>query len=196
MASITINLNFEVYNNETEETFDRKSVEMKLDYYWVKYVAKVMNEHGGFAPELEIFDELDNHIFEECIMYYQDVFAPDDEHFWDEYTLEVDNVLPEALRLEAEKLVTHKDVDVTYYYMDGDGEITGQARLALKPEDFAVLVDVVKRPHQDKTDFAFLAEEHADVYGRVVKGVAEKAGREDFELREFPYVVLEMAMEE
>ena len=79
MEAITMKVDFEVYNQNTDETYDCQSLNVEVDERQIKEVAKVMDNNGGFAPELSICEQLDEYIFEQCSEYYDRFFAPEDD---------------------------------------------------------------------------------------------------------------------
>ena len=197
MKSITFPLNYEVVNNKTGEIYDTRTKDIYLSEKDLREVARVMEENGGFAPELPVFQKLDARLFEICIEEYNENYAPADEHFWDEYTLEYDDEVQEVVLEAAEEYVTHKDVSVTFYYGDGAAQCDS-VDLGLKPNVFRRLIETARKDHAGKTDFDLLAETDAEAYRQVKEQVAQCAGRDaaDITLKEFPYQVLEIAISE
>ena len=197
MDPITIKVDFEVYNQNTDETYDCQSLDVEVDERQIREMARVMNNNGGFAPELSVCQQLDEHISEQCAEYYNNFFAPeDDDNFWNDYSIRYGEEVPEPIVLAAEKYVTHKEVDITYYYIVNGQEKSGMVTCDLQPATFHAMIEAAKKNHHGKTDFDSLKTVNAEAYDKVKQTVAAKVGNEvtDFTLKEFPYKVLEMAM--
>ena len=190
---------FRVYNVHTDETYDRKTLKVELDEEQIREVARVMDENGGFPVPFSIIQNVEEYVDEKFAFYYQSYFAPDEDDFWDNYLFEVDEEIPEALLTEAEKYVTHKDVDITYYYMKDGKERSGSVSCSLKPNSFWTMVECAKKNREGNTDFVELASFSPvtyDVVMRLVHAgiVGDDVNPKDIYLNEFPYKVLEMVV--
>ena len=196
VEDINVKVDIVIYDQRTDEVYDQKSLELPVTDKQVREVAKVMDRHGGFAPELSMFTDLDSYLFEKSTEYYQLFYAPDDDDFWDTYMLTNGEKVPDAVLQAAEKYVTHKVAEVVYYYYDGCAERSRLVEAELKPATFFAMIEAAKKNHQGKTDFDYLKEVNTDAYGQVHQAVAAKLGSEvtEFALKEFPYKVLELAM--
>ena len=197
MSKNTFKVDYEVYNVNTDETIDRKSMWVEVTDRQIRELAQVMENNGGYAPEFSVFQHVYDYLCEECFMDYQENYAPDDEDFWDIYSIDLGEQLPDELLQAAEKYVRYKEVDIVYYYEnDGEGK-TGNAHVQLPSATYCTMVEAVRTKPSEREDFAHLKETSPEVYDEVKKLVANEAGSAitNFILREFPYQVLEQAME-
>ena len=197
MSKNTFSVDYEVYNVNTNETVDRKSMEVEVTDKQLREMAKVMENNGGFAPEFSVFQHVYDYLCEECFMDYQENYAPDDEDFWDIYSIDLGDSLPDELLQAAEKYVRYKEVDIVYYYEnDGEGK-TGNALVQLPSATYRAMVEAARTKPSEREDFAHLKETFPHVFDEVMLLVAKETGggKANFILREFPYQVLEQAME-
>ena len=181
---------------DTDETIDRKSMEVEVTDKQLREMAKVMENNGGFAPEFSVFQDVYDYLCEECFMDYQENYAPDDEEFWEQNSIDLGEQLPDELLQAAEIYVKHKEVNIIYYYEEEGAEKTGNALVQLPSATYQAMVEAAKTKLSEKEDFAHLKDTCPKVYDEVKKLVANEAGDAitDFILKEFPYQVLEQAM--
>ena len=95
MSKNTFSVDYEVYNVNTNETVDRKSMEVELTDKQLREMAKVMENNGGFAPEFSVFQHVYDYLCEECFMDYQENYAPDDDEFWEKNSIDLGEQLPD-----------------------------------------------------------------------------------------------------
>lgn len=196
MSKKTFSVAYEICNVNTNETIDRKSMDLEVTDMQIRELAKVMEENGGFAPELSVFQNLYEYLIDECINYYQAYFAPDDDEFWEKNTIEFGDKLPEELLQEAEKYVRHRDMIINYYYEDNGENKTGNAFVHMPSAIYWTMVEATKTKPSEKDDFDHLKDTCPIMYDEVRQLVAQKTedGKTNFILKEFPYQVLEQAM--
>ena len=196
MSKNTFSVDYEIYNVNTNETIDRKSMELMVSDKQIRELAKVMENNGGYAPELSVFQRMYEYLIEECINNYQEYYAPDDDEFWEKNTIDLGDKLPDGLLQAAEKYVKYKEVNIIYYYeVDGEGK-TGNATVQLPTAIFWTMVRVAKTKPSESEDFAHLKDTYPQIFDEVRRLVANEAGdaKNLFILKEFPYQVLEQAM--
>ena len=196
MSKNTFSVNYVIYNVNTNEIIDRKSMELKVTDKQIRELAKVMESNGGYAPELSEFQSMYEYLIEECINNYQECYAPDDDEFWEKNTIDFEDKLPDELLQAAEKYVKYKMVNIIYYYEDGGEEKTGNASVQLPAALYWAMVGAVKTKPSEKDDFAHLKDTYPQIFDDVKRLVANEAGdaKNHFILKEFPYQVLEQAM--
>ena len=196
MSKNTFSVDYEVYDLNTDETIDRKSMEVEVTDKQLREIAKVMENNGGLAPEFSVFQDVYDYLCEECFMDYQENYAPDDEEFWEQNSIDLGEELPDELLQAAEIYVKHKEVNIIYYYEEEGVEKTGNALVQLPSATYKAMVEAAKTKLSEKEDFAHLKDTCPKVYDEVKKLVANEAGDAitDFILKEFPYQVLEQAM--
>ena len=196
MSKNTFSVDYEVYDLNTDETIDRKSMEVEVTDKQLREIAKVMENNGGLAPEFSVFQDVYDYLCEECFMDYQENYAPDDEEFWEQNSIDLGEELPDELLQAAEIYVKHKEVNIIYYYEEEGVEKTGNALVQLPSATYQAMVEAAKTKLSEKEDFAHLKDTCPKVYDEVKKLVANEAGdaMTNFILKEFPYQVLEQAM--
>ncbi len=196
MSKNTFSVDYEVYNVNTNETIDRKTMEVELTDKQLQEMAKVMENNGGFAPEFSVFQHVYDYLCEECFMDYQENYAPDDDEFWEKNSIDLGEQLPDELLQAAEKYVKHKEVNIIYYNEEEGEEKTGNALVRLPSATYRAMVEAARTKPSEKEDFAHLKDTCPEVYDEVKKLVANEAGdaMTNFILKEFPYQVLEQAM--
>lgn len=197
MSKNTFFVNYEIHNVETNEIFDRKSMEVEVTDKQLMEMAKVMEDNGGYAPELSVFQKFYEYLIEKCIEEYDYNYAPDDEDFWEEYSIEFGEELPDELLQAVEKYVKYKEVNIIYYFEEEGEEKNGNAPVQLPNSTYWTMVEIAKTKPSEKEDFAHLKDTCPKVFEEVMRLVANKVGdaQTDFILKEFPYQVLEQAME-
>ena len=79
MSKNIFSVDYEIYNVNTNETIDRRSMEVRVSDKQLREIAQVMENNGGYAPELSVFQHIYNYLCEECIKDYQENYAPDDD---------------------------------------------------------------------------------------------------------------------
>lgn len=196
MKTYPIHLMVEIVNNDTDELFDRKPFVYDISEKEIKETARIMDENGGFPVEFHVLQSVWNNIGEEACFFYDDNFAPADEDFWNIYTFEIGEDMPEDLVKLAEQYVTRKTVDIVFYAKDGKGEAIS---CDLRPATYWTMIEAAKTNDGSKTDFEHLEETHPEAFEEVknlVLGRLKETGKEveGFHLKEFPYQVLENAM--
>ena len=191
-------MDYEIYNVNTNETIDRKSMEVEVTDKQLREMAKVMENNGGYAPVFSAFLNIYGYLTEECINNYQEYYAPDDDEFWEKNTVDLGEELPEELLQAAEKYVKHKEVNIIFYYEEEGEEKTGNALVKLPTATFWTMVEAVKTKTSESDDFAHLKETFPKIFNEVRLLVAKEAGNAnaDFILKEFPYQVLEQAIQQ
>ena len=196
MSKNTFSVDYEVYDLNTDETIDRKSMEVEVTDKQLREMAKVMENNGGFAPEFSVFQDVYDYLCEECFMDYQENYAPDDEEFWEQNSIDLGEELPDELLQAAEIYVKHKEVNIIYYYEEEGVEKTGNALVQLPSATYQAMVEAAKTKLSEKEDFTHLKDTCPKVYDEVKKLVANEAGDAitDFILKESPYLVLVQAM--
>jgi len=152
-------IDFEIYDIETGETYDRQTMEVELTDGQIKEAAEVINDNGGIIPELTVFQNLFDYLIDECLMFYtEDFLDEDDEDFWKIYALDLGNTLPEDIRKAAEPLITCMTVDITYYKKGQ--EIGDSVACTLPLFAYKGMVEAARKPHPGMTDFEFLKKEY------------------------------------
>ncbi len=196
MNKNTFSVDYEVYNVNTDETIDRKTMEVEVTDKQLQEMAKVMEDNGGYAPEFSVFQHVYDYLCEECFMDYQENYAPDDDEFWEMFSIDLGEQLPDNLLQAVEKYVKHKEVNIIYYYVEEGVEKNGNALVKLPSATYQIMVEVAKTKPSEREDFAYLKDTCPKVYDEVKKLVAKEAGDDitNFILKEFPYQVLEQAM--
>lgn len=196
MSKNSFSVDYEVYNVNTNETFDRKTMVVEVTDKQLREMAKVMENNGGFAPEFSVFQHVYDYLCEESIMDYQENYIPDDDEFWEKYNIELCEKVPDELLQAADKYVKHKEVNIIYYYEEEGEEKNGNALVRLPSATYQTMVEAARTKPSEQEDFAHLKNACPKVYDEVKKLVANEAGDAitDFILREFPYQVLEQAM--
>lgn len=192
MKQVSFKLEFDIRNSQTDEVYDHQALDFDLGEKMVKNVAEAMNMNGGYAPELDVCEELSNFLYDECIFYYTKEFAPeDDAYFWDDYYLDLGNIIPQPIVSAAEQFVTHKDVDIACYSDNGSKSV----EISLKPEIYQAMTKAAKQKKGSGADFDFLKMVNPNIYNKV-KAQIEKEHPElgSFILQEFPYQILEEAV--
>jgi hypothetical protein len=197
----TIEFGFEVFNNESNETIYSGSKEVEVSEQEIKEVAKIMQEHRGFAVDMCELSTLYDKVWEECMMYYQNKCAdPKADLDWDDMTLELQENMPKGLIKAAEPFITVKVVDVCYYYMNEGREEKITVVTWIPSDVFWAMVDVVKTGRRDKPDFDLLKEVNEVAYHNVIycslevacKRMKGKHAVNDVPyLKEFPFEVYE-----
>ena len=196
MSKKTFSVDYEVYNVNTNETVDRKRMEVELTDKQLQEMGKVMENNGGFAPEFSVFQHVYDYLCEESFKDYQEKYAPNDDEFWEKNSIDLGEQLPDELLQAAEKYVKHKEVNIIYYYEEEGEEKNGNALVWLPSATYQAMVETVRTKPSEKEDFAHLKDTCPNVYNEVKKLVANEAGdaMTNFILKEFPYQVLEQAM--
>ncbi|MBP5387041.1 MAG: hypothetical protein J6Y97_06610 [Prevotella sp.] len=196
MSKNIFSVDYEIYNVNTNETIDRRSMEVRVSDKQLREIAQVMENNGGYAPELSVFQHIYNYLCEECIMDYQENYAPDDDEFWENHTVDPSENLPDELLEAAEKYVKYKEVNIIYYYEEDGEEKTGNALVQLPVATYQAMVEAAKTKLSEKNDFAHLKEACPKVFDEVLRLVTNEAVnvKTSFILKEFPYQVLEQAM--
>lgn len=196
MNKNSFSVNYEVYNVNTNETIDRKTMVVELTDRQIREMAKVMEDNGGYAPELSVFQHLYEYLIDQSFDHYEDYVPVDDDDFWEKNNIDLDEVLPNGLLKAAEKYVRFKDVNIIYYYEDGGVEKSGNALVHLPTATYWTMVEMAKTKTSESDDFAHLKDTSPHIFDEVRRLVAERAGDVTiFVLREFPYQILEKAME-
>jgi hypothetical protein len=153
MSKNTFSIDYEVYNVNTDETIDRKTMEVELTDKQLREMAKVMENNGGFAPEFSVFQHVYDYLCEECFMDYQENYAPDDDEFWEKNSIDLGEQLPDELLQAAEKYVRHKEVNIIYYYEVEEEEKTGNALVRLPSATYQAFVEATMTKTTKKSDF-------------------------------------------
>ena len=197
MNNNTFSLNYEIYNVDTNEIFDRKNIELEVTDRQLREMAKVMEDNGGYAPELSVFQKFYEYIIEKCIEEYDYNYAPNDEDFWEEYSIDFGEELPDELLQAVEEYVKYKEVSIIYYFEEEGEEKNGNALVQLPNSIYWTMVEAAKTKPSEKEDFEHLKDTCPKEFEEVEQLVASKAddAQTDFILKEFPYQVLEKAME-
>ena len=176
MSKNTFSVDYVIYNVNTNEIIDRKSVELKVTDKQIRELAKVMENNGGYAPELSEFQSMYEYLIEECISNYQECYAPDDDEFWEKYTIDFEDKLPDELLQAAEKYVNYKEVNIIYYYEVDEVEKTGNASVQLPTTLYWTMVRVAKTKPSERDDFAHLKDTSPQIFDEVRQLVANVAG--------------------
>ena len=197
MSKNLFTVDYEVYNMDTNETIDRRSMTVEVTDKQLKEMAKVIENNGGYAPEFSVFQKMYEYLIEECFEDYQFKVDPDDEYFWEENDVDLGEEVPDELLQAAEKYVKFKEVNIIYYYKVEGEEKTGNALVKLPTATYWAMVEVAKTMPSEKENFAHLKDTCPKVYDEVIQLVANEAGDANtaFTLKEFPYQVLEQAMD-
>lgn len=171
--------------------------EERVKVWQLREMAKVMENNGGYAPEFSAFLNIYGYLAEECINNYQEYYAPDDDEFWEKNTVDLGEELPEELLQAAEKYVKYKEVNIILFYEEEE-EKTGNTLVKLPTATFWTMVEAVKTKTSERDDFAHLKELPQKIFDEVKLLVAKKAGNAnaDFILKDFPYQVLEQAIQQ
>lgn len=196
MSKNTFSVDYEVYNVNTNETIDRQTMEVEVTDKQLREMAKVMEDNGGFAPEFSVFQHIYDYLCEECIIDYQENYAPYDDDFWEKHNIELSDNVPEEMLQAVEKYIKNKEVNVIYYYEE-DGEVrTGNALVKLPSATYRIMVETAKTKPSEKSDFEHLKDTCPEAFDEVIRLVASEAGgvQPHFILKEFPYQVLEQAI--
>ena len=167
MSKNTFSVDYEVYDLNTDETIDRKSMEVEVTDKQLREIAKVMENNGGLAPEFSVFQDVYDYLCEECFMDYQENYAPDDEEFWEQNSIDLGEELPDELLQAAEIYVKHKEVNIIYYYEEEGVEKTGNALVQLPSATYQAMVEAAKTKLSEKEDFAHLKDTCPKVYDEV-----------------------------
>ncbi len=196
MSKNTFSVDYVIYNLNTNEIIDRKSMELKVTDKQIRDLAKVMENNGGYAPELSELHSMYEYLIEECINNYQECYAPDDDEFWEKNTIDFEGKIPDELLQVAENYVKYKEVNIIYYYEVNGEEKTGNAAIHLPTALYWSMVGVAKTKPSEREDFAHLKDTCPQIFDEVRRLVANVAGvaKNHFFLKEFPYQVLEEAM--
>ena len=197
IGTVEFFMNYRIYKGEeivANET--HKSVVTEKE---VKEVASIMERNGGYPVEMCDLESLSDQILNDIYINEITSLFPDEKDFSD-YHVELDETMPQDLRMAAQRYIKYKDVDLVFY-LDVDGtEKRNSFLLQVTQNAFDKMREVVLSGPHNKTDFDVLKEKAPEAYKEMTELIYEWAYklcvREYGEakpciLKEFPYQVYE-----
>ena len=165
----------------------------------IKEVAAIMERNGGYPVEMRELEKLSDQILEDIYIDEITRLYPDEEDY-DDYYVELNEVMPQNLLMAAQQYIKYKDVDVTFYLDVEGSEVSSSFLLRVTQNAFDKMREVAKSGPHYKSDFDVLKEQAPEAYKEMSDLIFEWAYKlciRDYGeakpcvLKEFPYQVYE-----
>jgi len=195
--TVEILVNYRVYKGE--EMVADEMLKHSVTDEEIKEVAAIMERNGGYPVEMRELEKLSDQILEDIYIDEITRLYPDEEDY-DDYYVELNEVMPQNLLMAAQQYIKYKDVDVTFYLDVEGSEVSSSFLLRVTQNAFDKMREVAKSGPHYKSDFDVLKEQAPEAYKEMSDLIFEWAYKlciRDYGeakpcvLKEFPYQVYE-----